>query len=99
GVLIRDAEALEILEKATTIVVDKTGTLTEGRPRLIAVEPTPGVDTTTLLRLAASLEHVSEHPLAAAIVGGAVERQIGLSGVDGFESVTVKGVSGRVDGR
>ena len=68
GVLIRNAEALEILEKVTTIVVDKTGTLTEGKPKLVTIEPQPGMDAATLLRLTASLEHVSEHPLAAAIV-------------------------------
>src|SRR5688500_5774819 len=67
GVLIRNAEALEVLEQVTTLVVDKTGTLTEGRPRLTAVEPRAGFDEQTLLRLVASLEHVSEHPLAAAV--------------------------------
>jgi Cu+-exporting ATPase len=99
GVLIRNAEALEILEKVTTIVVDKTGTLTEGKPKLVTIEPQPGVDAATLLRLTASLEHVSEHPLAAAIVGGAGERNIGLSEVTNFASATGKGVTGTVDGR
>jgi P-type Cu+ transporter len=99
GVLIRNAEALELFEKITTIVVDKTGTLTEGKPRLVTVEPTPGFDRVTLLRLTASLENVSEHPLAAAIVAGAREQQISLSDVHDFESVTGKGVSGTVDGR
>jgi len=99
GVLIRNAEALEILEKVTTIVVDKTGTLTEGKPTLVTIEPQPGIDATTLLRLAASLEHVSEHPLAAAIVGGARERNIDLSEVTNFASATGKGVTGTVDGR
>ena len=99
GVLIRNAEALETLEKVTTIVVDKTGTLTEGKPRLVTVEPLSNVDSTTLLRLVASLEHVSEHPLAAAIVGGARERGVALSEVRDFASVTGKGVSGTVDGR
>jgi Cu+-exporting ATPase len=99
GVLIRNAEALETLEKVTTIVVDKTGTLTEGKPRLVTVEPLSNIDATTLLRLVASLENVSEHPLATAIAGGARERGITLSDVRDFESVTGKGVTGRVDGR
>ena len=99
GVLIRNAEALEILEKVTTIVVDKTGTLTEGKPKLVTIEPQPGVDAATLLRLTASLEHVSEHPLAAAIVGGAGERNIDMSEVTNFASATGKGVTGTVDGR
>ena len=99
GVLIRNAEALETLEKVTTIVVDKTGTLTEGKPRLVTVEPTSDIDATMLLRLVASLENVSEHPLAAAIVGGARERGITLSEVRDFASVTGKGVAGTVDGR
>ena len=79
GVLIRNAEALEVLERVTTLVVDKTGTLTEGKPTLVSVETAPGIDETTLLRLAASLEHVSEHPLAAAIVAGARDRGIAPS--------------------
>jgi Cu+-exporting ATPase len=99
GVLIRNAEALELFEKITTIVVDKTGTLTEGKPRLATVEPMPGFDAATVLRLTASLEHVSEHPLAAAIVSGARERQLSLLEVRDFESVTGKGVSGTVDAR
>jgi Cu+-exporting ATPase len=99
GVLIRNAEALEIFEKVTTIVVDKTGTLTEGKPKMVTVEPESGLDESTLLRLVASLENVSEHPLAAAIVGGARERGIALSEVRDFVSVTGKGVTGRVDGR
>ena len=99
GVLVRNAEALEILETVTTVVVDKTGTLTEGRPKLVAVEPQPGVDATTFLRLAASLEHVSEHPLAAAIVAGARERNVTVADVKDFESVTGKGVVGTVEGR
>jgi Cu+-exporting ATPase len=99
GVLIRNAEALETLEKVTIIVVDKTGTLTEGKPRLVTVEPLAGLDKATLLRLTASLEHVSEHPLAAAIVAGAREQHLTLAAVADFASVTGKGVSGRVDGR
>jgi Cu+-exporting ATPase len=99
GVLLRNAEALEILEKVTTIVVDKTGTLTEGKPRLVTLEPVPGMDEATLLRLTASLENVSEHPLAAAIVAGARERSVELDDVGQFESATGKGVTGMVDGR
>jgi Cu+-exporting ATPase len=99
GVLIRSAEALEIFEKVTTIVVDKTGTLTEGKPTLVTVEPLPPHEAPTLLRLAASLESVSEHPLAAAIVAGARERQVALSEVRDFASATGRGVTGTVDGR
>ncbi len=99
GVLVRNAEALEVFERITTIVVDKTGTLTEGRPTLTTVAPTGSVDERELLRIAASLEKVSEHPLAAAIVGGARERQIELAEVTGFQSVTGKGVIGTVDGK
>src|SRR5205814_1129831 len=99
GVLIRNAEALEILEKITTLVVDKTGTLTEGKPRLVTIEPQPGMDASTLLRLTASVERVSEHPLAAAIVGGARERKVALADVRDFESVTGTGVNGTVEGR
>jgi Cu+-exporting ATPase len=99
GVLIRNAEALEILERVTTIVVDKTGTLTEGKPTLVGVETLPGADETTLLRLAASVERVSEHPLAASIVAGAQSRGIALAAVEQFASVTGRGVTGRVEGR
>jgi Cu+-exporting ATPase len=99
GVLIRNAEALETLERVTTVVVDKTGTLTEGRPTLVTVEPRADIDAGTLLRLAASLEHVSEHPLAAAIVDGAREQGVTLSEVSDFQSATGKGVTGTVDGR
>jgi Cu+-exporting ATPase len=99
GVLIRNAEALETLEKVTTVVVDKTGTLTEGKPRLMTVEPIAETAPLALLRLVASLEHVSEHPLAAAIVAGARERNVSLASVTQFESVTGKGVTGVVDGR
>ena len=99
GVLIRNAEALETFERITTIVVDKTGTLTEGKPKLITIEPQPTMDVGTLLRLVASLEHVSEHPLAAAIVAGARDRGVTLAEVRDFQSVTGKGVTGTVDGR
>jgi len=99
GVLIRNAEALEVLEQVTTVVVDKTGTLTEGKPRLVTVAAQPPFNDAQLLRLVASLEHVSEHPLAAAIVAGARERGVPLAQVDGFESVTGKGVTGTIDER
>jgi len=99
GVLVRNAEALELMEQVDTIVVDKTGTLTEGKPKLTTVMPQPGQTERDLLTLAASLEHVSEHPLASAIVGGARERGIAPIDVSDFESVTGKGVVGRVGGR
>ena len=99
GVLIRNAEALEVLERVTTIVVDKTGTLTVGKPRLTTVDAVAPLDSATLLRLTASLEHVSEHPLAGAIVAGAREQNVALSAVQDFESLTGKGVRGLVDGR
>ncbi|MDO8794301.1 MAG: heavy metal translocating P-type ATPase [Vicinamibacterales bacterium] len=99
GVLFRNAEAIEILRKVDTLVVDKTGTLTEGKPRLVSVTPVPGVDEPELLRLAASLERGSEHPLAAAIVKGAEARGLALVNAEGFESITGKGVKGRVNGR
>ena len=99
GVLIKNAEALEVLEKVDTLVIDKTGTLTEGKPRLTRLEVSPGVDERELLRLAASLERASEHALAEAIVGGAVERNLELTGVDEFRSLTGKGVTGTVDGK
>jgi Cu+-exporting ATPase len=99
GVLIRNAEALEVFEKVTTIVVDKTGTLTEGKPQLVTVEPRSGMEPASLLRLVASLENVSEHPLASAIVVGARERNVSLSEVREFQSATGKGVTGVVDGR
>ena len=98
GVLIRDAEALELLEKVTTMVVDKTGTLTEGKPRLVNVEPMSGFDERSLLFLAASLEAVSEHPIAAAVTAAARERGIELAPVTGFMSATGLGVTGTVDG-
>lgn len=99
GVLIRDAEALEVLHGADTLVVDKTGTLTEGKPRLVAVEPADGFDARELLRLAASLERGSEHPLASAVVAGATERGIDLTRSEDFNSHTGRGVMGRVEGR
>jgi P-type Cu+ transporter len=98
GVLIKNAEVLEMLEKVNTIVVDKTGTLTEGRPSLTAVGRSQE-STDTVLLLAASLEQASEHPLARAIVRGAQERNIALLPVTEFASVTGAGISGRVDGR
>jgi Cu+-exporting ATPase len=99
GVLIKNAEALEIMEKVDTIVVDKTGTLTEGKPKLVTVQAANGFAEEEVLQLAASLERASEHPLAEAIVQGADDRGISLSQTDDFESVTGKGVSGNVNGR
>jgi Cu+-exporting ATPase len=99
GVLVKNAEALERLEKVTTLVVDKTGTLTEGKPKLMDVLPAGGLDAKELLRLAASLEQNSEHPLAAAIVQGAKEQGIVLEAVKDFRSVTAGGVAGAIDGR
>ena len=98
GVLIRNAAVLETLEGVETLIVDKTGTLTEGKPRLVSVLVDPGVDERQLLRLAASLEHVSEHPLAAAIVEGARSRHLDFSPVTNFESATGRGVTGDVEG-
>ncbi|HXK25735.1 MAG TPA: heavy metal translocating P-type ATPase [Myxococcota bacterium] len=99
GVLFRDAEAIEVLRQVDTLVVDKTGTLTEGRPKLVSVVPVDGQREDELLRLAASLERGSEHPLAAAIVRGAAERGVALADVADFASVTGKGVTGKVAGR
>ncbi len=99
GVLIRHAEALEILEQVDTLVVDKTGTLTEGKPRLMAVLTLSGHSQPEALRLAASLEQLSEHPLAATIVDGALAKQISLAKPEHFRSLTGKGVTGTVDGR
>ena len=99
GVLIRDAEALETLEKVDTLVVDKTGTLTEGRPRLASVVAAPGGSEDEVLRLAAAVERGSEHPLAAAIVAGAEARGLTIPTATGFQSVTGQGVTGVVDGR
>jgi Cu+-exporting ATPase len=98
GVLIKNAEALELLEKVDTLVVDKTGTLTEGKPRVISVFAQPGRIEDELLRLAASLEQGSEHPLAAAIVNAAKDRGITLSAVYSFQSATGRGVGGQVGG-
>jgi len=98
GVLFRNAEAIEVLRKVDTLVVDKTGTLTRGKPALAGVYPAAGRDEEAVLRLAAALERGSEHPLAAAIVQGAESRAIPLPGAAGFESITGKGVRGTVDG-
>lgn len=99
GVLIKDAEALERFAAVDTLIVDKTGTLTEGRPKLTDVVPAEGFEEGALLALAAALEKGSEHPLAEAIVEGAHERGVEPSAADGFEATTGKGVSGTVDGR
>ncbi|MEX0852298.1 MAG: copper-translocating P-type ATPase, partial [Bauldia sp.] len=99
GVLIKDAEALERFAKVDTLIVDKTGTLTVGKPKLVAVLPEPGHDEGEVLRLAASLERGSEHPLAEAIVSGAEERGIQLAKAGSFEAITGKGVTGVVDGK
>ncbi|HLR07021.1 MAG TPA: copper-translocating P-type ATPase [Pyrinomonadaceae bacterium] len=98
GLLFKNAEAIEAMRQVNTLVVDKTGTLTEGKPKLVSITPTDGWDEQKLLRLAASLERASEHPLAAAIVGGAGERGVELTKVESFDSITGKGVRGQVDG-
>jgi Cu+-exporting ATPase len=98
GILIRNAEALETMERVNTLVVDKTGTLTEGKPRVSAVIAAPGGDEAQLLQTIASLEKASEHPLAAAILAAAKEKQIELLPVAGFASLTGKGVSGAIQG-
>jgi Cu+-exporting ATPase len=98
GVLFKNAEAIEVLRDIDTLVVDKTGTLTEGKPKLISVITAPGFDEERVLRLAGSLERGSEHPLAAAIVLGAEERGVKLTTASGFQSLTGKGVTGEVDG-
>lgn len=97
GVLVKNAEALEVMEKVDTLVVDKTGTLTEGKPKLVTMIAAAGFDESQLLKLAASLERASEHPLAAAIVAAAQERTIELLAMDGFQSITGKGVTGAVN--
>ena len=99
GVLIKNAEALEVMRKVDTLVVDKTGTLTEGKPRLVSIVAANGFDEQDILRLGASLERNSEHPLAEAIVRGAEDRDVPLVSAEDFESVTGKGVTGKVDGR
>jgi len=98
GVLIRNAEALETLEKVDTLVIDKTGTLTEGKPKLVTLESGDGRGDLEMLRLLASLEKASEHPLAGAIVAGAKERGLQFTKTDNFSSVTGKGVTGTVEG-
>ena len=99
GVLIKNAEALERMEKVDTLVIDKTGTLTEGKPKVVAVAPAAGFDEAQVLQLAASVERGSEHPLAAAIVAAAAERKLELSSVRGFDAPAGKGVIGMVDGQ
>ncbi len=99
GVLIKNAEALERFEKIDTLIVDKTGTLTEGKPRLVAVMPEAGFDEAEVLRLAASLERGSEHPLAEAIVRGAEDRGVAMDEASAFEAITGKGVKGTVGGK
>jgi Cu+-exporting ATPase len=99
GILIRNAEALEIFGKVDTLIIDKTGTLTEGKPTLSSVFPQPGIDESGLLQLVASLERSSEHPLAAAIAKGAEAKKLSLADVVGFNSVTGKGVMGTVSGK
>jgi Cu+-exporting ATPase len=99
GVLIKNAEALQALEKVDTLVIDKTGTLTEGKPRLVRVVATPGSAENEVLALAAALERASEHPLAAAILHGAKKRDLALADVKSFESRTGRGVVGEVGGR
>ncbi|PIX99284.1 MAG: copper-translocating P-type ATPase, partial [Hydrogenophilales bacterium CG_4_10_14_3_um_filter_58_23] len=99
GVLFKNAEALEVMRKVDTLVVDKTGTLTEGHPELVSVTPAAGFDEAEVVRLAASIERASEHPLAAAIVRGAEKRAVELAPAEDFQSVTGKGVTGVVAGR
>lgn len=99
GILIRDAAALETFEKVDTLIIDKTGTLTEGKPRLVNLSVLPGFDESLLLQLAGSLERGSEHPLAAAIVRGATDKQLVLTQAQDFQSLTGKGVTGMVEGR
>jgi len=99
GVLIKNAEALERLEKVDTLVVDKTGTLTEGKPKVVSIVPASGFDEMQLLKLAASVERGSEHPLASAIVAAARQRKLELSAVEGFDAPTGKGVIGSVEGK
>ncbi|PZU64007.1 heavy metal translocating P-type ATPase [Sphingobium sp.] len=99
GVLVKNAEALQALDKVDTLVIDKTGTLTEGKPRLVAVEPVGDFDADKVLALAAAVEARSEHPLAVAIASGARERGLAIAAVEDFDSQTGMGISGQVDGR
>ena len=99
GILFKNAEAIEVLREIDTLVIDKTGTLTEGKPKLVTVVPVNGFNESELLRLAASLERGSEHPLAAAIVADAQERGVDLTKTESFESITGKGVKGQIDRR
>jgi P-type Cu+ transporter len=99
GVLIKNAESLERMEKVDTLVVDKTGTLTEGKPKVVAIVPAEGFNETDILRLAATVERASEHPLADAIVRSARERNLDLGKVEEFDSPTGKGATGKVDGK
>jgi len=99
GILVRDAESLELLAKVDTVVVDKTGTLTEGKPKLVSLEATAGRNDESILRIAAGLEQGSEHPLAAAIVAAARERGIRSASAEGFETLPGKGARGRVEGQ
>ena len=99
GVLIKNAEALELLERVDALVVDKTGTLTEGKPKLVSVVPAPGISEAELLLVAATLERGSEHPLGAAIIAGAQERGVQLGELKDFHSITGSGVTGTVNGR
>ena len=98
GVLFRNAEAIEVMREVDTLVVDKTGTLTEGKPKLVTILPASGWNELDVLRLTASLERGSEHPLAAAIIAGARERGVEATPVQDFQSITGKGVNGRVEG-
>ena len=98
GVLFKDAEAIELMRTVDTLVVDKTGTLTAGKPTLMAVQAASGWDESRVLRIAAAIEQGSEHPLASAIVGGAAERRVAAAKAESFRSITGKGVVGRVDG-
>jgi Cu+-exporting ATPase len=99
GVLFKNAEAIEIMKKVNTLVVDKTGTLTVGKPKLVEIVPAAGFDEKEILYLAASIERGSEHPLAAAIVKGAEDKGVAMTNVESFESITGKGVTGIVEGR
>ncbi len=99
GILIKDAQTLETMEKVTTLVVDKTGTLTEGKPTVAAIETAGDIDEADALMYAASMEQVSEHPLAEAVVGKAKERDIALFEVKDFQAVTGKGIKGTIEGK